>query len=72
MKKKDSRTVGAAAGILSVLVLEVLERTGSLAGWHGLYRIALATALGWSVHMLVRRFSPSAGTIPSNDPILPE
>ena len=72
MKQKHSKTIGAVAGALSVIALQVLKRTGCLAGWNELSRIALTAFLGWGFVMLLRRFSGPAEIPSSSEPILPE
>ena len=72
MKQKHSKTTGAVAGALTVLTLQVLKRTGCLAGWNELSRIALTAFLGWAFVMLVSKFSGPAEITATNEPILPE
>ena len=72
MKKKKSKTVGVAAGILSLVCMEVLRKTGCLAGWNELERVAFAVVLAWVVLRLIKCFAGPEKTTSLEGPVYPE
>ena len=69
MKNKESKIVGAVAGILSLVCMEVLRKTGCLTGWNELERVVLAIIIGWGALMLTRRIKGPEKTNSPEGPV---